>query len=102
PVDAKARGAVHIGHDQLAQGPVAVLLAPHLGIGEEEALVTRESVDYRSRLALQREPVRLVGHVEPTQVADVLPESVGAVHIHPRQRLGAGPLMYEAASALGD
>src|SRR5215469_11891831 len=78
-VDAELRGTVLIGHHQLAQRPIAILLPPHLGVGEEEALITRQAVDHRRGSSLEGNAVGLVSHVEPTKIADVLPDGVGAV-----------------------
>src|SRR6266480_2058898 len=52
-VDAEVVGAVHVGHHLLAQRALAVLAAPHLRVGEEEALIAREPIDHGCRLALE-------------------------------------------------
>jgi hypothetical protein len=52
---------------------LALLAAPHLGPGEEEALVAGDAVDHR-RLAMLGDVAAIggIGHFQPAEVADIL------------------------------
>jgi hypothetical protein len=67
------RRAVRIGEDALAKRALAILTAPRLRPGQEEALVAGQAVDHR-RLTVLGDVAALggIGHFEPAKVADIL------------------------------
>src|SRR5690348_17835637 len=72
PIRTELARAVRIGHQALEQFLVAVLAAPHLSPADEEALLAREAVDDRRRLAAERRLPGPVCHRDSREVADVL------------------------------
>ena len=73
-----ARG-VRVGEDLLAEGVVADLGAPVLGVGDEELLVAGEVVDDGCGLAFERGVVRVEGGGDSGYVGDVFGEGLAAV-----------------------
>src|SRR5438445_8740759 len=60
---AELAGRVGVGLRELAGRLLGLVLAPDVGEAEEEALLRREAVDGRVRLALQRSLQRAIGDV---------------------------------------
>ena len=69
-VDAVAAGRVAVALQHGAGDLFAHLVAIGGGIGDEEALIAGVAVEYRRRLAVERELIRLVGDGEAAQVGD--------------------------------
>ena len=61
---------------------IACLAAPPLRVGQEQALVAREAVDHRCRLAAQGRVVGVDGDQKATQVGNVLTEGQLAIDAH--------------------
>ncbi len=83
---------MRVGDQLLAHRFLAVLAAPYLRPGHEEALVAGQAVDHRGFLAVQRKLVGAVGQAEAAEVADVL--------AHRQLAVDAGLAVVERAEAV--
>src|SRR6185295_17075182 len=77
---ARSARRVRVREHLRTQGVVAYLAAPGLCEGQEEPLIAREAVQNRRFRSIERELVRGVGHLETTEIADVLAHREIAVH----------------------
>ncbi len=78
-VDTPFAERVGVAHGALTDFVLADVAGPYIGIGEIEALVGRETVDYRTFGSVERILVCCVGDTETALVGDVLPESKTSV-----------------------
>ena len=94
--------AVRVSQDAFSQRPFAELAAPHLGEGQEETLITGETVDHR-RFPVLSDVAAIggIGHFEPAEIADILAHRQLAIDVEARQRLIAIILRPELLRALG-
>src|SRR6266436_9933812 len=56
-VDAEFGRTVRIGKNALARGFLARLVAPNLGVAEEQPLIAAETIEHRGVFSLQRQMV---------------------------------------------
>src|ERR1044072_3419248 len=80
-VDAESARSVLLRRDELLQGSILVLPAPHLRPSEEKALIGGEAVDLLLGLPFLRLLEGRVRDRQPAEVADVLPQRELAVHM---------------------
>ena len=80
-------GRMAVGCDLVAERTVAILLAPALREGEEEALVAGQSVEHRRRLAAERGDISLVRGDQAGDIGDVLAKHLLTVDVDAGQRL---------------
>src|SRR5262249_13136531 len=69
-------GGMFVGEDAIGDTLAADESAPDLRPGHEEALVAGEAVDDRRLLAVERELVGRIGHLQTAMIANVLPARV--------------------------
>ena len=82
---------------------LALLAAPHLRPGQEEALVAGQAVDHR-RLAMLGDVAAIggIGHFEPAEIADILAHGELRIDLEAGQRLVGAILRAEPRGALGE
>src|SRR4051794_6049171 len=63
PEDPEPARAMRVGRDLAAQRILALLLAPYLGVGEEETLIAGQPVKRRCRLSAERAVISIERHL---------------------------------------